>query len=192
MKAWLKLTMLGLAIAVSVFYAAFSENVTFQLVDEAGKPLPNRAVYIFNGDVKFKRQLGGDMDIYPYSDEARKREWFIAKVMTDTEGKFQFDTGTTLAQDMYFNGGSSKSGQRFMMASAEKSMDIAHRQSNSHLRIVGFENGGSTKVLYNDIYDLKRGTVKRLWLDGRTEEHSFTAVQLVMHPDNSPHILGQL
>ena len=145
-------------------------------------------VYIYNGDIKFKRQLGGDMDIYPYGPQAKERSWYVGEVKTDAEGKFTFNIRSTSANDICFNGGGSETGKRYMMVCVEKSLDIAHLPSNSHLRVVGFKTG-STQVLYNDIYDLSKGSMKRLWLDGKTEEIPFTEVKLVMQ-NPQPHILG--
>ena len=151
-------------------------QVSFQLVSEDNlKPIPNRDIYVFNGD--YKIDYMGPYNPYPYDNSARKNGWYITKVKTDSEGKFLLNIQSMNARAIYF-----QPGPPYRIMDIEKSSDISHSQSDSHIRIVRFEKS-ETRVKYNDIYDLKNKVVKKIWLDGRIEEEPFKDVILIVQKE---------
>jgi hypothetical protein len=163
---------LFLLISAKTQIFAQPSQVLFQLISEENlKPIPNRDIYVFNGDYKLKH--GPGFNPYPYDYSARMNEWYITTVKTDDEGEFLFDINSTKAREIIF-----QSGPPYCIMHIEKSSDISHSQSDSHIRIIRFEKG-QTKVKCNDIYDLKNNVVKKIWLDGRIEEKPFKNVVLI-------------
>lgn len=166
---------------IAVFFCGFLLNtktsaqvsgISFQLVsEEDSKPILNRVIYVFNGDHKI--HYTAPYTPYPYDDSAREEDWYITTVKADGQGKFSLDIGKTKARNIYFQAGSP-----YSIMDIEKSSDISHAPSDSHIRIVRFEKG-ATKVECNDIYDLNTGIVKKMWLDGKIEEVVFKDVILI-------------
>ena len=176
MRRIFRTVVLVFVLCLSVYRAtqSFASPVSFQLLsEEDGKPLMNRAVYIFNGDYKFN-YVGG-YEPYPYDRSAKEREWFIQVVETDQNGKFSLNVGTIGAQEIVF-----QVGPPYRIVDIEKSSDLSHAPSNDHIRVVLFHQGQTTGVTGNNIYDLKNKTVKTIWLDKRVEEKLFDDIVLVV------------
>jgi hypothetical protein len=155
-------------------------GISFQLIsEEDSKPIPNRDIYVFNGDYEIHYEA--PYNPYPYDDSARKEDWYITKVTTDGQGKFSLDISKTKVRNIYFQAGSP-----YRIMDIEKSSDISHSPSDSHIRIVRFEKG-TTKVKCNDIYDLNIGIIKKIWLDGKNEEVTFKDVTLIAQNEVIKH-----
>lgn len=160
--------------------SAQASGISFQLIsEEDSKPIPNRDIYVFNGD--YKIDYTAPYNPYPYDESAQKEDWYIAKVKTDGQGKFSLDIGKTKARDIYF-----QAGFPYSIMDIEKSSDVSHTPSDSHIRIVRFEKG-TTKVKCNDIYDLNTGGIKKLWLDGKIEDVAFKDVTLIAQNEAVKH-----
>jgi hypothetical protein len=124
-------------------------NVNFRIVDEAtGVPLSNREMNICKF-VYFKLRRGSPS---PYLQ--KDTPWYIASVRTDENGRFSLDLRSIDATDIVVEPGEDYDIVRF-----ERSSDLAHTKSADHIRVVRFEKG-TTRVVSNMIYDLKRETVK--------------------------------
>lgn len=147
--------------------------VSFQLISEANsKPITNKTIYIFNGDYEF-RSSNPEFDHYPYDNSAKNSDCYLGITKTDVEGKFILNIKAIKARNIYFQAGSP-----YRIMEIEKSSDIGHSPSDSHIRIVRFEKG-TTKVKYNDIYDLNTGILKRIWFGGKIVEMSFANITLI-------------
>ncbi|MHC4575533.1 MAG: hypothetical protein ACYS76_15650 [Planctomycetota bacterium] len=124
-------------------------NVSFRIVDEAtGVPLSDREMNICKF-VYFKLRRGSPS---PYLQ--KDTPWYIASVRTDENGRFSLDLRSIDATDIVVMPGEDYDIVRF-----ERSSDLAHTKSADHIRVVRFERG-TTRVVSNMIYDLKRETVK--------------------------------
>lgn len=174
---------------IVIFFCGFLFNtktfarvsgISFQLIsEEDSKPITNRTIYVFNGDYEFR--AGPGFNPYPYDNTAKKKEWYLEMIKTDAEGKFILNIKAIKARDIYFQAGSP-----CRLMAIEKSSDISHSPSDSHICIIRFEKG-VTKVKCNDIYDLNKGVIRKIWLDGRNEELAFKDVTLIAQNEVVKH-----
>lgn len=147
-------------------------KVPFKVVSEENStPVANRKVIVYNGEWEICYELG--YDPYPHNDSMKNEPWFITIVQTDNEGKFYLNLSKIKSTDIRL-----QIGKPYRLIDFEKSSDISHTKSNYHIRIVRFKKG-ETRVLRNDIYDLRRGILKEISLDDTVNERAFNEIILI-------------
>lgn len=148
-------------------------KVPFKLISEDNfNPIVNRKIIVYNGDIKI--DYAPDYNPYPYDDTGKNEPWFITIIQTDNEGKFYLNHSRIKSTDIIL-----QLGEPYQLIHFEKSSDISHTKSNYHIRIVRFKKG-ETKVLRNDIYDLKNKILKEISLDGNVETKPFEEIILIV------------
>jgi hypothetical protein len=175
MKQMIKFVLVVLALIVPFQASGYMPETTFQLSFEDKEvdptPLNYKTVYVFNGDYEFK--ASANFDPYPYGMVAHKNHWLIQTVKTDGRGKFTLNVDVP-ARKFYLRVG--KDSKPILI---ERSSDVNHTPSNTHLRVITFEPG-STEVKENTIYDLKKGTAKTIGVDDAITEAPFKHVALTV------------
>ncbi|MHC4740102.1 MAG: M56 family metallopeptidase, partial [Planctomycetota bacterium] len=142
-------------------------GVRFRIVDEvSGEPLKNRELNICSF-VYFKLGPGAPS---PYLD--KNAEWYITSVTTDDNGFFALELASIDVTDIIVEPGKSHNIVKF-----ERSSNLAHTKSTDHVRVVNFEPG-TTRVVSNMIYDIKRKIVKTIPISGRAEEKPYEVILL--------------
>jgi hypothetical protein len=159
----------------SIIYQLNAANdgklVTFQLIAERdGRPIGNRNIFIYNGDIKLNYLA--PYNPYPYNDSMRKEPWYITSTKTDKRGNFALNLSKIKSTDVII-----QIGKPYDLLNFELSSDISHTKSRFHIRIVRLRKG-ETLVLRNDIYDLRKGIVKEINLDGTSFTHLFDNIIL--------------
>jgi type II secretion system protein G len=169
------LTLGGVIIAIFLIFiiipvasgTSYLKSVKFKIVDEAtGEPLKNRELNICRY-VVFKLDTSLPS---PYLN--KKADWYLCSVKTDSQGRFTLDLSSIEADEIVVEPDKPYSLVRF-----SRSNDLSHTKSDSHIRITRFEPG-TTQVVNNMIYDLKRKIVKVLPISGKPEEKSYKEIIL--------------
>jgi hypothetical protein len=142
-------------------------NVKFRIIDEAtGEPLSNRELNICKF-VYFKLKPGAAS---PYLD--KKADWYINSVTADDKGWFVLDLSSIDTTDIVI-----EPGGPYNIVKFERSLDLRHTKSKDYIRVVQFKPG-TTQVVSNMIYDLKRKMVRIISISGETKELPFQEVLL--------------
>ena len=151
----------------AVVNSSHLKHVKFKIVDEGtGEPLRNRELNICQF-VYFKLKPGAPS---PYLDKGA--DWFITSIKTDGQGIFFLDLSKIEASKIVVKPGSPYNIIRF-----ERSSNIAQTKSADHIRVVQFKPG-TTQVVSNMIYDLKRKIVKTISIAGEVQEKPYEEIVL--------------
>jgi len=176
MKYWIRF-----AVSVGVFSAILGcrdstetrlelRSVRFRIVAERDeKPLANRELRVFD-------RRAEDVVLEFVRTRAVSQGYYLTSVTTDNDGLFTLDLSDTRITDFAIQPGPPNDIVRF-----ERASDVGHTKSPYHIRVVRFEKG-TQQVARNDIYDLRRATVRRIHIAGGEEQASYREI-LLAAPD---------
>jgi hypothetical protein len=149
------------------------KSVIFRVTAESdGTPLVNREMQVFDGRYE-------DVVFEFVKTKASEQKHYLATVVTDTNGCFTLNlSDPKIPEEIIIQPGPPYDVMRIQRATFE-------RRSPLHIRIVRFVKGAS-RVERNDIYDLRRKTVRQIPLKGKEVEIPFQAVLLVAQEIRKP------
>lgn len=146
----------------------YLKNVKFRIVEETtGEPLKNRELNICYF-VHIRLRPGA---LSPYLN--KDADFYITSVTTDGNGQFTLDLSSIDIADIVV-----EPGKLYNIVRFERSSDLAHTKSVDHIRVVRFKPG-TTRVVSNMIYDIKRKTVKTIPISGEAQEKPYGEILLV-------------
>lgn len=142
-------------------------SVKFRIVSQADEsPLPSRELYIFDGRVE-------DAVFEFVKTKATSQGHYLTSVTTDGQGCFTLDLSDNALTAIVI-----QPSPPYDVVEFERASDTRHTKSAFHIRLVRFQKG-TRKVVRNDIYDLRRGTVKQIGINGSGKEGPFEEVLIV-------------